>query len=96
MPGDRISAEAKSARSLNLGAVQFINGSCRITKPGRYHPFARNCLLTCGRRREGTRGFHELLGHPGGGHRYLPEELTIKKTLSITTFREIGNESSPF
>lgn len=26
------------------------------------------------------RGFHEFFGHLGGGHRYLPEELTIRET----------------
>lgn len=26
------------------------------------------------------RGFHEFFGHLGGGHRYFPEELTIKHT----------------
>lgn len=28
-----------------------------------------------------NRGFDEFYGHLGGGHRYLPEELTIKNTL---------------
>ncbi|TLX78222.1 sulfatase [Labilibacter sediminis] len=31
-----------------------------------------------------NRGFTEFFGHLGGGHRYLPEELTIKDSYAIT------------
>ena len=30
-----------------------------------------------------NRGFNEFFGHLGGGHRYLPEELTIKNSYSV-------------
>lgn len=32
-----------------------------------------------------SRGFDEFFGHLGGGHRYFPEELTIKNTLDAKT-----------
>jgi arylsulfatase A-like enzyme len=36
------------------------------------------------------RGFHEFFGHLGGGHRYFPEELTIKNT------RDARNEADSY
>ncbi|MCP4785797.1 MAG: sulfatase-like hydrolase/transferase [Fuerstiella sp.] len=30
------------------------------------------------------RGFHQFFGHLGGGHRYMPEELTIKESTAAT------------